>query len=176
MLYRNIYEEELKLDTGTGYLYFIDKNCPIATGNSYRVYYHRYIMSISMNRWLTTEEIVHHIDENKLNNCLHNLQILDSSEHGKIHAVTLSNKECKNCSNTYKPKASKQKFCGVNCARTYSGRHSSHITKELIEYWVINFSWVRASKELGLSDNGLRKKYKSLTGLDPKTIKLNNGE
>lgn len=45
------------------------------------------------------------------------------------------------------------------------------ITAEQIEYWVSKYSWVRASKELGLSDTGLRKRYKSLTGKDPKSIK-----
>lgn len=45
------------------------------------------------------------------------------------------------------------------------------ITSEQIEYWVKNFSWVRAAKELGYSDNGLRKRYRSLTGKDPKSIK-----
>lgn len=39
-----------------------------------------------------------------------------------------------------------------------------------IEYWVSNFSWTRAAKELGMSDNGLRKRYKNITGLDPKSI------
>ncbi|MFP9058711.1 hypothetical protein, partial [Enterococcus faecalis] len=47
------------------------------------------------------------------------------------------------------------------------------ITVEQIEYWVSKYSWIRASKELGLSDTGLRKRYKSLTGKDPKSIKKN---
>lgn len=45
------------------------------------------------------------------------------------------------------------------------------ITVKDIEYWVINFSWTRASKELGLSDNGLRKRYTKLTGKSPKEIR-----
>ena len=44
------------------------------------------------------------------------------------------------------------------------------ITQEQIEYWVRNYSWARASRELGLSDNGLRKRYKNLSGKDPKSI------
>ncbi|MFP9167075.1 hypothetical protein ACLI1Y_17120, partial [Enterococcus faecalis] len=38
-------------------------------------------------------------------------------------------------------------------------KSSPDITAEQIEYWVINYSWVKASKELVLSDNGLRKRY-----------------
>lgn len=52
-----------------------------------------------------------------------------------------------------------------------TGVKNPEITSEQIEYWVKNFSWVRAAKELGYSDNGLRKRYRSLTGKDPKSIK-----
>jgi len=164
-------EETLKLDKGTGYLYFLDKQCPLATGNSYRVYYHRYIMSIHLGRWLTTTEVVHHKDENKLNNSIDNLEILTASEHTKAHVTRLENKTCKNCNKEYKPSKSTQKFCSVTCYNNYSRKNSHHITAESIEYWVRKYSWTRASKELGLSDNGLRKKYKMLTGLNPKDIK-----
>lgn len=45
------------------------------------------------------------------------------------------------------------------------------ITEEAIRYWVSNFSWSRASRELGLSDNGLRKRFTKLTGLHPSCAK-----
>lgn len=88
-----------------------------------------------------------------------------------MHVTRLENKTCKNCNKEYKPSKSTQKFCSVTCSTNYSRKNSHHITAELIEYWVRKYSWTRASKELGLSDNGLRKKYKMLTGLNPKDIK-----
>ena len=45
------------------------------------------------------------------------------------------------------------------------------ITEEDIRYWVSNYSWTRAAKELGLSDNGLRKRFTKLTGLPPQAAK-----
>lgn len=47
---------------------------------------HRYVIEKDIGRELETKEHVHHIDENKLNNCLSNLQVVSPSEHRKIHA------------------------------------------------------------------------------------------
>lgn len=46
---------------------------------------HRYLMQIKLGRKLKSTEIVHHIDENKLNNDIDNLMIVTRSEHNKIH-------------------------------------------------------------------------------------------
>lgn len=46
---------------------------------------HRIIMENNIGRKLLTKEIVHHIDGNKLNNNIDNLQILTREEHNKIH-------------------------------------------------------------------------------------------
>ena len=48
--------------------------------------YHIYLMTKKLGRGLTPNECVHHIDGNKLNNSLDNLQLLTHSEHAKIHA------------------------------------------------------------------------------------------
>lgn len=48
---------------------------------------HRLIMQNSMDRHLLKTEVVHHKDENKLNNSIENLLLYSSnSEHRKIHA------------------------------------------------------------------------------------------
>jgi len=46
---------------------------------------HRYLMEVKIGRPLMATEIVHHKDEDKLNNCIDNLQIVSRSEHNKIH-------------------------------------------------------------------------------------------
>lgn len=57
---------------------------PGRDGNS--VLEHRDIMEKSLGRRLTSEEVVHHIDEDKLNNDLSNLMLLNNqSEHMKLH-------------------------------------------------------------------------------------------
>ena len=46
---------------------------------------HRYLMQVKLGRKLKSSEIVHHIDENKLNNDIDNLMIVTRAEHNRIH-------------------------------------------------------------------------------------------
>lgn len=46
---------------------------------------HRLIMENHIGRKLGRDEVVHHIDENKFNNSICNLQLLTRREHSKLH-------------------------------------------------------------------------------------------
>jgi len=51
------------------------------------VYEHRFVMECKLGRYLTDEEVVHHIDEDKLNNDPSNLMLFkNQSEHMQHHA------------------------------------------------------------------------------------------
>lgn len=118
---------------------------------------------------LTSELEVDHIDTNKLNNNLSNLQVLTVKQHHfKTHgpySETLE-KFCE-CGT----KLSEFNTSGLCRKHWDESRINDGITVEQIVYWVGNYSWTRASKELNLSDNGLRKRYRKLTGSDPKNLK-----
>lgn len=46
---------------------------------------HRLVMEKELGRYLKPDELVHHIDGDKLNNTIENLQVVTRSEHVKIH-------------------------------------------------------------------------------------------
>ena len=51
---------------------------------------HRLIMMEYLGRELTENEVVHHIDHNKSNNDISNLQLMTQSEHAKLHSHTFT--------------------------------------------------------------------------------------
>lgn len=53
--------------------------------NGVRINEHRYVMEQIIGRKLTSNEIVHHIDGNKLNNNPDNLQLLTRKQHVQVH-------------------------------------------------------------------------------------------
>lgn len=65
---------------------------PAATSNGY-VYEHRLIMEKHLGRLLKPWEVVHHIDRDRSNNNLSNLQLTSNSEHAKHHNCDLSESE-----------------------------------------------------------------------------------
>jgi len=115
---------------------------------------------------------VDHIDMNKDNNHLSNLQVLSKESHeDKTHrergnTIGVSLCECGN------KKLHNSKVCKV-CSENNLIR--PEITKEIIEAEVFALGWVGAGRVLGLSDNGLRKRYKRLNG-NPKELGKNKCE
>lgn len=55
-----------------------------------RIYQHRHVMESKLGRRLESNEHVHHIDGDPLNNSPSNLDLLSSSTHAKLHSATRS--------------------------------------------------------------------------------------
>jgi hypothetical protein len=53
---------------------------------------HRYVMENHLGRELSEDEIIHHIDGDKLNNDISNLMIMTRSSHALLHAEERRNK------------------------------------------------------------------------------------
>lgn len=58
--------------------------------NGVKVDVHRFVMEKFIGRKLKRTEIVHHIDGNKLNNTISNLEIMTLSQHSAMHATELN--------------------------------------------------------------------------------------
>lgn len=126
-----------------------------------KIYLHRHIMSQHLGRELDENEFVHHIDGDKTNNDIKNLQIVTNSQHAKIHAVE------RTIASGYRPrKATKcaicgsltkhDKYCSIEC---YRQARKSKIMPSLDELSkdIENMSWVAIGKKYGVSDNAVRK-------------------
>lgn len=180
-MYRTIEPEELKIDKTLGYVYFIDKSHPLSSKNIGRVYYHRHVASIKSNKWLTTEEIVHHIDGNKQNNDEKNLVVLSSSDHGILHAleegkcVGRIDIECPVCKQIFYARDKSNRItCSIACSSKKSIQWD--ISKDDLEILIWNLSFTEISKRYPISDVGAKKKAKSLGCLLPPAYFFNKSE
>ena len=70
--------------TGRTYIYMPDHPCCNSRGY---VIAHRLVMEKVLGRYLSSDEIVHHKDENPLNNHFTNLEVMTKAEHMRHHAL-----------------------------------------------------------------------------------------
>lgn len=121
---------------------------------------------------LFSELEVDHKDRDRTNNYYKNLQALTMEAHEaksfeeRGHARREEDNKCA-CGTVIQHVSTECWECHVSNRKLIN----PSISEEDIVYWVLNYSWIRAAKELGLSDTGLRKRYTKLTGKDPKYIK-----
>lgn len=71
--------------TSSGYKLLRKVGHPNADARGY-VREHILVMEKHLGRYLTDDEVVHHIDRNKLNNDISNLQLMSKCEHKRLHS------------------------------------------------------------------------------------------
>ena len=123
-----MYNKEINAKAlNNGYLCFYDKEHPLATeACQYRIFLHRHIASIKVGRWLSTDEHVHHIDGNKLNNDIDNLEVLSCSEHAKRHKGETPEAICIVCGTSFKAIGKVNKYCSYNCTNSGAVKNKNH--------------------------------------------------
>lgn len=115
------------------YDYALVPDHPNATKNGY-VLYHRIVVENHIGRLLTQDEVVHHKDHNKKNNCIDNLEITSQQEHARSHGFERMRNyvllKCPWCEKVFeKPKngthlqSSSQYTC---CCRSCRGKFSRY--------------------------------------------------
>jgi len=117
---------------------------------------HRLVMEQHLGRKLTFYEVVHHIDGDKYNNDLSNLELCTRKEHSIIHNQKHPlTKECEVCGAEFTPKPTKRaraKTCSDKCKRELMRRNSSSakITKNQRDEIIRRFSLGEMGKKLAI--------------------------
>jgi len=145
------------------YIYFLDKEHPLAYQPDGLVYYHRHVASIKIGRWLTQEEIVHHIDENRANNSFDNLQIMSRSEHAKLHHPIKwnnSDRNCPTCNCLFLPICDEQIYCSNNCVS--KSQIKFEVTKEELSQLIWQMPTTKVGELFDVSDKAIEKRCKKL--------------
>jgi hypothetical protein len=125
-----------------GYIYCISD--PPHPRRNARGHYaeHRIVVENAVGRPLETNEHVHHVDGNKTNNALANLEILSRREHSKRHAVVAQpvSVTCPECELEFevKPHVLRQRLARsggvVTCSRSCGSRAGSRRKPERHSY------------------------------------------
>lgn len=116
------------------YLYAVVKNHPKAIEFGY-VLHHRIVMENYLGRVLEDDEIVHHINGNKKDNRIENLQILKDTDHdsyhGFLHGTRMVVLKCPYCEKIFE-KQYNNSYLGKKgnwscCCRSCNGKLSREI-------------------------------------------------
>jgi hypothetical protein len=73
---------------------------PFANGRK-EIHVHVMVMEIHLNRQIHPWECVHHINEQKTDNRLENLQLMEHAEHSRMHARQVSKLRKRNAGGKY---------------------------------------------------------------------------
>ena len=135
--------------------------------NSYKRHYsktqnideHRFIMQEHLGRKLGRNEYVHHINGDKQDNRLENLQVLTPLEHNRLHKeICPKTKICKVCGKEFEPPVnhrSRNTICSKECLMQWHKQTSPFKDRPIQQYdkngnYIKTFSSVKqASIEIG---------------------------
>lgn len=119
------------------YQYAVVKEHPNKTKNNY-VLLHRVIVENHLGRLLNSDEVVHHINGDKRDNRIENLQVMTNVEHALLHSSEKTREVCKlkcpECGKifykqkgqTHLSKKGKSTFCSRSCNGKFSRKIQIH--------------------------------------------------
>ena len=159
------YDKPIKLykDKTLGYVYFFDKEHPLASKRG-RVYYHRHVYSVKVNKWVDSSYIIHHKDTVRHNNHPDNLEKKSSGMHFRGHHKEIGNNykkiiicENKTCGKKF-TSSMNTNFCSIECMALFNRRFD--VSKEELEKLVWKMPTTHIAKMFNVSDVAVGKRCK----------------
>ena len=144
-----------------GYVTFCDSTHPLSYDAGW-VYMHMHMGSVKMGRWLDKDDHVHHVDKNRSNNNLDNLEVMTPSDHSKLHNPRkIKSKQCKICRKVFTPQSSDGVYCSNKC-RGEGQIKTNWPSKEELQDMLNKMPQCEVAKKLGVSDQAVYKRCKKL--------------
>lgn len=169
------YSENKKYAYYIGYKFTRDEKTNYFRNGKLKQRLHRFIYENENNIKLSKEISVHHIDGNKFNNEINNLEILTNSEHAKLHGIENKNnpeilqRMRDNLTNNARPKASEwhgskegiewHRIHAINVANNMKVREYNCLQCEVLFY-------KKPFGENKFCSNACKSKYRRKLGLD----------
>jgi hypothetical protein len=147
-------------DSHLGYLYFMDRAHPLADAKG-RVMHHRHVASVKIGRWLTNEEVAHHVDHDRSNNEPGNLEVMTRAEHSAHHAGGATRPvDCKVCGNSFMPQWTTSRYCSNACSGISRRRFDPDAAT--LRAMVSQMTMVKIGEHFGVSEAAVRKRARKL--------------
>lgn len=152
-------ESKINIDTnGYPYIYMPEHSMANRAG---KIYIHRLVMSEHLGRDLESDEWVHHIDENKLNYSIDNLELTNNSDHATYHHPSeLKEIDCEFCGKTFKQRKITMNFCSAECNQL--SRRRFIINEDVLRRLVWLMPTTKIAKIFNVSDVAVAKRCKLL--------------
>ncbi len=126
--------------------------------NRQTLYEHRLVMENIINRKLSPNEHVHHINGNKMDNNPSNLEVLTNKEHSAKHhpKKEIHPKKCPTCLKIFNPSINKIKYCSSKCA-CFGRRKVERPSLEDLKILVSQSNRCKVARDFGVSETAVRK-------------------
>ena len=174
--------EILKIVKKGDYLYAVVPDHPNRTRNNY-VLLHRVVMENHLGRLLTEDEVVHHLNEDKKDNRIENLEVMTKEEHNRHHSQIGRQNSILQCAYCHKifarftNQVNNNNKTGHYCSRSCNGKANNtldskigqplpdELIQQIRELASEGASGYKIAKKLGISGNTAIKYMREIRGV-----------
>lgn len=122
--------------------------------------------------------VIHHIDSNPANNSIDNLQLMEASEHNRLHMYQSCVKQCPTCGKEFTARTVTQHYCSYECANANAKKFFKICNVCGAEFYTVNQRAKRCDdcRSKGVTKNwdAIKECYKGICPVCGKKFKKHN--